>query len=318
MEPAMTTTPLRSGLLYLTEAGTETEMLYKHGYELPHFAMFPLLDNPEAVADSRAMYGRYLDVSAEAGTGAMICGLDYRLSPDWAALLGHDAEALARIQHRCIDLLRDVAAPYRDRIPHVVIGGCVGPRGDAYGTGNAITAVEAEAYHATQLSALKAAGADIACAHTFNNIPEAVGVVRAAGRIGLPIAVYFSLDSRSRLNSGPSLREAVETTETETGGAAAFYGINCAHPVEFEPAIDDGAWMARVRSVRPNASRMEKIALCKLGHLEDGDPVELGCQIGDLHRRYPDMTVLGGCCGTDERHLREIARNVAHTTQMPA
>ena len=303
-------TPIRDDIFYLTEAGTETEVMYKFGHELPHFAMFTLLENPEAVGDVNAMYRRYLDVMADAGAGAMICGLDYRLSPDWARLLGHDNEALAEIQQRCIDLLHEVSAPYSDRIPHILIGGCIGPRGDAYGKGGAITAEEAEAYHATQLAALKAAGADIACAHTFNNIPEAIGVTRAAERVGLPIAVYFSLDSRSRLNSGPSLREAVEKTEVETGGYAAFYGLNCSHPVEFEPAIDDGKWMARMRSIRPNASKMEKIALCKLGHLEDGDPVELGQQLGDLHRRFPYMNVLGGCCGTDERHLREIARNV--------
>ena len=303
-------TPIRDDIFYLTEAGTETEVMYKFGHELPHFAMFTLLENLEAVGDVNAMYRRYLDVMADAGAGAMICGLDYRLSPDWARLLGHDNEALAEIQQRCIDLLHEVSAPYSDRIPHILIGGCIGPRGDAYGKGGAITAEEAEAYHATQLAALKAAGADIACAHTFNNIPEAIGVTRAAERVGLPIAVYFSLDSRSRLNSGPSLREAVEKTEVETGGYAAFYGLNCSHPVEFEPAIDDGKWMARMRSIRPNASKMEKIALCKLGHLEDGDPVELGQQLGDLHRRFPHMNVLGGCCGTDERHLREIARNV--------
>ncbi|WP_137701090.1 homocysteine S-methyltransferase family protein [Marimonas lutisalis] len=306
----MTNSPLRDDLFYLTEAGTETEVMYKHGHELPHFAMFTLLENPKAVDDITAMYHRYLDVMAEAGTGAMICGLEYRLSPDWAALLGHDDQELAEIQKRCTDLLQDVSAPYANSIPHIVIGGCIGPRGDAYGKGGAITADEAEAYHSTQLAALKATGADIACAHTFNNIPEAIGIVRAAESIGLPIAIYFSLDSRSRLNSGPTLREAVETTEAETGGVAAFYGLNCSHPVEFEPAIDDGAWMSRMRSVRPNASKMEKIALCKLGHLEDGDPVELGEQMGDLHRRFPQTNVLGGCCGTDERHLREIARNV--------
>lgn len=306
----MTKTPLCDDLFYLTEAGTETEVMYKHGHELPHFAMFTLLENPKAVDDITGMYHRYLDVMAETGTGAMICGLDYRLSPDWAMLLGHDNEELAEIQHRCIDLLRDVSAPYTDRIPHIVLGGCIGPRGDAYGKGGEITADDAEAYHMIQLAALKSADADIACAHTFNNIPEAIGVTRAAECIDMPIAVYFSLDSQSRLNSGPTLREAVETTEAETGGFAAFYGINCSHPVEFEPAIDDGDWMARMRSVRPNASKMEKIALCKLGHLEDGDPVELGQQMGSLHSRFPQMNVLGGCCGTDDRHLREIARHV--------
>ena len=127
----MTNTPLHDDLIYLTEAGTETEVMYKHGHELPHFAMFTLLEDPKAVEDITAMYHRYLAIISDVGAGAMICGLDYRLSPDLAALLGHDNDALADIQQRCINLLRDVSAPYADRIPHIVIGGCIGPRGAA-------------------------------------------------------------------------------------------------------------------------------------------------------------------------------------------
>ena len=58
---------------------------------------------------------------------------------------------------------------------------------------------------------------------------------------------------------------------------------------------------------------MEKISLCKLGHLEDGNPVELGQQMGSLAKRYPHIDMWGGCCGTWEAHLAEIAKNVAVT-----
>jgi S-methylmethionine-dependent homocysteine/selenocysteine methylase len=165
-----------------------------------------------------------------------------------------------------------------------------------------------------QISTLKETEADMAVALTFNNIPEAVGVVRAASRLGIPLGVSLTLTTEGRLRSGPSLRDAVETIDEETDGAAAWFGTNCAHPLEFAPALaDSGPWTERLRYVRPNAVKMEQVALCKLGHLEDGDPVELGHQMGDVAKRFPSADILGGCCGTDERHLAEIARNVNTT-----
>ena len=303
--------PRLEGKFYLTEGGTETEILYKWGYELPEFAMFPLLDDPQADDTIRNMYRRYLDVAAEQGTGLLLNGHDYRASPDWGAKLGYSAEGLREMQHRTIQFLDEMRAEYADRVSDVYIAACIGPRGDAYGTGDEITAAEAEEYHAVQLQNLEGTAADMAVAVTFNNVPEAIGVIRAANAVGIPIGVSLTLTPEGYLRSGPSLREAIERIDEATKGSAAWFGTNCSHPVEFEPALaDTGQWQQRLRFIRPNAARMDKIALCSLGHLEDGDPVELGQQIGDFARRFPNADIIGGCCGTDERHLSEIAKNV--------
>jgi len=304
-------TPAASGIAYLAEGGTETEIMYRHGHRLREFAMFELLDDPQAVTDLRDMYRRYLDVAATHGMGAAMAGFDYRASPDWGEKLGYSAAGLAEMQHKCIYFLREVAAPYRDQISHIAICGCVGPRGDAYGTGGNITAQDAADYHATQIATLKDCGVDLVWAATFNNIPEAVGVSRAAAAAGVPLNMSFTLNSAHRLSSGPSLREAIETTDAEAGEARPeSYGINCSHPVEFEPALGPGDWTGRIRSFRPNAAEMDKVSLCKLGHIEEGDPAELGRQMGDLARRYPAADIWGGCCGSWDTHLDEIARNV--------
>ena len=300
----------REGQFFLTDGGIETEIMYKWGFELPHFAMYPLLDNPDAMAAMRGMYRRYLDVAARHRLSALMGGLDYRASSDWGALLGYSREALAEANFRSIAFLRELADEYVADIPQILIAGYIGPRGDAYRINRTITAAEAEDYHAVQLATLKAADVDLAWALTFNNTPEAIGVARAAARIGVPLAISFTLNSASRLSSGPSLAQAVETVEAETGGTPAFYSLNCSHPVEFEPALTAGDWIGRVRGFRPNASKMDKIALCKLGHLEEGDPVELGRLMGALARRYPHMDVWGGCCGTGDVHLDQIAREV--------
>lgn len=304
----------RDGVFYLTEGGQETEILYRHGHDLPEFAMYPLLDNPAAMADLKAMYSRVLDVTAEHGCVAMLSGLDYRGSPDWGEKLGYSRDGLADALLRSIGFLRDVAEPYRGQITQILIGGQVGPRGDAYSLNRTITADEAEDYHAFQLEVHKRAEVDFVWAATFNTIPEAVGVARAAARSGLPLGISFMLDSNHRLKSGASLKEAIEAVDEQAGDARPdYYGINCSHPLEFEPAFEPGDWIRRVRSLRPNASAKDKIELCSIGHLEEGDPVDLGHRIGALARRYPHMDIFGGCCGTWAPHLDAIARNIKST-----
>ncbi|MFN4140197.1 homocysteine S-methyltransferase family protein [Aestuariivirga sp.] len=306
----------RAGVFYLTEGGQETEIMYKHGHNLPEFAMFPLLDNPAAVADLRAMYQRYLETAARHHFIALMGGLDYRASPDWGIKLGYSAEELAEAQLRSIAFLREVAKPFEGQLPGVMVVGLVGPRGDAYSLNRNITEAEAEEYHSVQLATLQRAGVNLASAMTFNNVAEAVGVVRAAARVKLPISVHLTLDGSGRLKSGPTVRQAIERIDAEAGDSRPdFYGINCSHPVEMEPAFEKGEWIKRVRCFRPNAALMEKQALCKIGHLVDGNPTELGRQMGMLSKRYPHVDIWGGCCGTWDRHLDEIAVNVreAHT-----
>ena len=308
------------GLNYLTEGGQETEIMYKYGFDLPHFAMFPLLDNPRAVAELRGMYTRYLDTAARHGFGVLVGGFDYRASPDWGSLLGYSRESLAEMQMRAIEFLRDLARPYEGQVPALLYAGIIGPRGDAYEVNRVITAEEAEEYHSEQLATLARAGVDLAEAMTFNSVPEAVGLARAAARAGVPLSVSFTLDHDThRLASGPTVKDAVETIDAQTGDdRPAFYGINCSHPLEFMPAIELGEWFKRVRCLRPNAASMDKISLCRLGHLEAGDPATLGELMGGLARQHPHIDMWGGCCGTWDSHLEEIARNVRTAREIEA
>ncbi|MCU1589409.1 MAG: helicase RuvA [Frankiales bacterium] len=308
-----------AGVRYLTEGGQETEIMYKHGHELAEFALFPLLDSPAAVADLTDMYTRYLQVAAQHGFVPLMGGLDYRASPDWAGKLGISPEGLAEYQHRSIAFLRDVARPFQDSIPSVLYVGVLGPRGDAYGEDREITAAEAEDYHGVQLETLHDAGVDLVSALTFNNVPEAVGVARAAARVGLPISVSFMVDTSGRILTGPTLREAVEAVDAEAGTSRPdFYGINCSHPTEFAPALTPGAWLERVRMLRPNASTTDKQSLCTIGHLESGDPEELGGQLADLVRQNPHVDVVGGCCGTWVDHLEAAAARIGARQPRPA
>ena len=303
--------PFLSSLRYLSEGGQETELMYGHGFDLPQFALFPMLDDPEAVMHLTRMYQAVLDVAERHRMGIVLGGLDYRASPDWAGLLGMDEASLARYQHRSIDFLRDVAAPYVQRVPHILISGIVGPRGDAYERNDEITEESAEAYHSTQMATLAAAKVDLVHAMTFNSIEEAIGVVRAGRKYQLPIVVSFVPDSATSVAGLPSLREVIERVDQATAGYALFYGINCSHPAEFETLIEErGAWLDRIGSLRPNASRKEKVELCQIGHLERGDPLDLAERMGRVALKLPNAVVWGGCCGTWDEHLDGIATAV--------
>lgn len=300
--------PPADGVVYLTEGGQETEVMYRHGHDLPEFALFHLLDRPDGAAALRAMYDDYLTTAKASGCTALVGGLDYRLSPAWIARLGISPEAIPEIEHRCIQFLRDAVAEHADPPESVLFSGLVGPWGDAYEAAGTLSADEAQEYHAVQIEALADEGVDLVQAITFSHVPEAIGVSRAAAAVGLPTAVSFTLGSDHRLLTGPTLREAIEAVDAATGDARPdFYGINCSHPDEFAPALEPGSWSVRLRMLRPNAVRMEKVELCQIGHLEDGDPVELGRLVGAAAAALPSVDIVGGCCGTWSPHLREIA-----------
>lgn len=301
----------RDGVLYLTEGGQETELMYKHGHDLPEFALYPMLDDPAAVSDLTDMYRRYLTVAAEHGFVPLMGGLDYRASPDWGAKLGYSLPQLAEFQLRSLDFLCSVAEPFRADLPEVLVAGVVGPRGDAYGHEHTMDADEAEDYHGVQLATLRQAEVDLVSGLTFADVPEAVGLARAAASAGLPLSVSFMVDRTGRLTTGSTLKDAVEAVDEQAGASRPdFYGINCSHPSELEAALVPGPWLERLRMLRPNASPADKQELCEIGHLESGDPAELGDQLAALGERLPQVDVWGGCCGTWDDHLRALAQRL--------
>jgi S-methylmethionine-dependent homocysteine/selenocysteine methylase len=285
--------------------------MYGCGFELPQFALFPLLDNPAAVGRLKTMYQAVMDVGVRHGMGVLIGGLDYRASPDWAALLGFDKLRLAEYQMRSIAFLRSVSEPYRERLPHLLVAGIVGPQGDAYERNPVISASSAETYHSEQMKNLAAAGVDLVQAMTFTSFDEAEGVIRAARTYQLPVVLSFMPDGSEEFATYFSFKRAVEQLDIATERYALFYGINCSHPAEFVALLgEEGQGIDRVRLLRPNASARDKIELCQIGHLERGDPLDLADRIGTLSDKLPHLTVFGGCCGTWDEHLHHIAAAV--------
>lgn len=310
--------PQLAGKLMSTAGGFETWMQYVDGFTLRHFCGFELLNDPRGVACLRDYHRRVIEAAIENGFGMINEGLHYRASRDWGERTGFSREALEEINLRGIEFYRDFAREYASADTPMLVGGAIGPQGDAYETGHIPDATEAEEYHAEQILTFRKAGADLVTAMTFSNVEEAIGLVRAAISAEMPVVVSFFVARGGRLRAGETLEEAIRRVDAATGNGPQYYMINCTHPTEFEAGLSPGDWSARLGGFMPNAVAMETLDLCKLGHLEDGDPEELGGQMAGLAQRFPHVTVWGGCCGTDGRHIGQITRQVAEVRRARA
>ena len=191
----------------------------------------------------------------------------------------------------------------------MVISGNIGPEGDGYSPDTLMPAREAQDYHSWQIEVFAAAQVDMVNAMTMTYPNEAIGVVRAAGEAGLPVSIAFTVETDGRLPNGLSLEAAVSEVDQATDGSAAYFMVNCAHPTHIDPVAGElsAEVRDRIRGLRANASTRSHAELDEATELDDGDPEDLAERYVRLRRDLPNLTVLGGCCGTDLRHVKAIS-----------
>lgn len=291
---------------WLTDSGLETWLIFDRGADLPLFASFPLLDDPGGRELLTEYFRAHIEIASRAGTGIVLETPTWRASSKWGAELSYDAAALDRVNRASVAFLRDLAREFPD--VGVIVSGNLGPQGDGYDPEELLSPDFAAAYHRPQIESFAAAGADRVTLLTGTHTGEPIGIVRAAADVGIPVVIAFTVETDGRLPSGQLLHEAVVEVEDATDGAVLHYGINCAHPDHFTGALAaDPGVTKRIALLRANASRMSHEELDAAEELDAGDPVELGAQYANLLAKHPDLQVLGGCCGTDARHVEAIA-----------
>lgn len=294
--------------LYLTDGGIETTLIFHEGLELPDFAAFHLLQTAEGEAALRKYFRAYAEIAKHFGTGLVLESATWRANADWGTRLGYMPERLADANRRAIQLLEEIRDEYQTERTRVVISGCLGPRGDGYVPDRAMSEQEAQAYHQAQVETFAGSAADMLCAITMNYVEEAVGIARAAQRAGMPVAISFTVETDGNLPTGQTLKAALEQVDEATSDYPSYYMINCAHPTHFEQVLIEGeAWLDRIRGLRANASCKSHAELNESAELDLGNPVELGMQYASLRKQLPRLNVMGGCCGTDHRHVKQIA-----------
>jgi S-methylmethionine-dependent homocysteine/selenocysteine methylase len=299
--------PQLGGDLFLTDGGLETVLIFHEGLDLPEFAAFDLLKDEQGTERLRSYYEPYVALARERGIGFVLESPTWRASPRWAGELGYDLEQLDALNRKAIALLEEIRSEQDAGGPPIVISGCIGPQDDGYNPSELLAADAAQEYHSTQIGTFANTAADMVTAITMTYADEAIGIARAAAVAGLPAAISFTVETDGRLPSGQPLGEAIEQVDGETGASPSYYMINCAHPTHFARVLEEGdGWRERVRGLRANASTCSHAELDEAEELDEGDPADLGARYAGLRGLLPQLNVLGGCCGTDHRHVAEI------------
>jgi homocysteine S-methyltransferase len=298
-----------TGGLFLTDGGIETTLIFHDRLDLPCFAAFDLLKDEDGRAALGRYFSRHAAIARARGVGFVLESPTWRANPDWGRKVGYSDVALAEANRAAIALMETVREAQETTRSPMVISGCIGPRGDGYVPSEMMSEHEAEEYHSAQIATFAQTAADMVCALTMNYVEEAIGIARAAAQAGVPVAISFTVEIDGRLPSGQPLAEAITQVDDETDGAAAYFMVNCAHPTHFEHVLEPGsAPLERIRGLRANASTMSHAELDEAEELDEGDPVDLARRYAELRHRLPRLNVVGGCCGTDHRHIREISR----------
>ncbi|WP_312847274.1 homocysteine S-methyltransferase family protein [Aliiroseovarius sp. M344] len=298
--------PAASADLFLVYVGMETDLIFNRGVELPGFASYPLLESAGGQEFLRGYLTDMVTLAKDTGTGVILESPTWVANRDRAAALGYTPKALKELNQRAIALMQDVRTA-NSHMP-TIISANLGPRDDAYKPSEQMTAEESERYHSEQISFLAETDVDVISGYTIAYPAEAVGIVRAAQRFELRVVIAFTVETNGRLPTGISLEDAISQVDAATDGYPAYFMINCAHPEHFNSVLEDAPWMQRIRGIVANASRCSHAELDEAEELDDGNPTELGTQLAEIRRRFPHIQALGGCCGTDMRHMAQIAK----------
>jgi len=299
--------PQLAGSDFLTDGGLETSLIFHYGIDLPCFAAFPLVTSEDGRETLRSYFKPYLETARQRKLGFILDTVTWRANADWGAKLGYSAEALAGVLRMSVAFACELRETYATANSPIVINGILGPRSDGYRAGDRMSPKEAERYHEAQIEVFHATQADMVSAVTLTYPEEAIGIVRAAQAHGMPVVISFTVETDGRLPSEETLQDAIEQVDAATGSGPAYYMINCAHPTHFESTMaGHGAWLGRIRGIRANASTMSHAELDAATELDAGDPEDLGRHYRALRHRLTQLRVLGGCCGTDHRHIAAI------------
>jgi len=304
--------PQLSDQVFLTDGGLETTLIFHEGIDLPCFASFVLLRDEQGRKTLRNYYNKYLPLVADTGYGFILETPTWRANRDWGSRLGYDARLLADVNRDSVTLMESIRDQYHGQTGPIVISGNIGPRGDGYVVTDIMSIDEATEYHSEQIGVFADTAADLVTAITLTYAEEAIGVTRAAQEASIPVVIGFTTELDGRLPNGQALGEAIQQVDAATSSGPAYYMVNCAHTEHFSGVLaEDEEWTHRIRGIRANASRCSHAELDEATQLDDGDPIEFGELYRELRNRLPALSILGGCCGTDHRHVLEIATAIA-------
>ncbi len=278
----------------------------RHESELPlhpELVNATLMYTPEGRRLMESLYRQYLDIARAAALPMILC------TPTWRAnrerVRKHKAPVgINRDNTRFLLQLRD---QYRE-IP-VRIGGMLGCKNDCYQAKEALSADEAEAFHAWQIQELASAGADFLIAETLPAVSEALGIGRAMTNHSIPYILSFTIDRGGRVLDGTRLSDAIRYLDRRLGRQPLGYMVNCAYPTFLSIAAQQEEALARLIGFQANASDLDQCDLDGSCEIHANPVEEWGRAMRIIHTEA-GIPIMGGCCGTDGRHIRYLAHHL--------
>jgi S-methylmethionine-dependent homocysteine/selenocysteine methylase len=278
----------------------------------PHLVNSAFIYDESRQAALAAIYRQYLDIGRQYDLPLILSTPTWRASRERIAQAGYAQTDVNRDNTRFLDTLRNSYGRYAEK---VAICGLMSCRGDAYDAGQHLSAIAARAFHTWQAEKLANAGVDFLLAATLPALDEAIGLSAAMADTGMPYIVSFVARSEGTLIDGTPLNEAIETIDAAVGPKPLAYIVNCTHASIFRKALlheknASARVRCRIRGLLANTAALEPEDLDNSTHLVAEAPETFGQAVGDLNKD-PGMKILGGCCGTDDRHIRQLAKRLA-------
>ena len=278
----------------------------------PHVLNLALLNDEDGRRRLARIYRQYLDIGQAYDLPMLVLTPTWRTNPERvraAGLADRDVNADAA---RFMMAVRSSYGPYASR---VYVGGLLGPRGDAYRPAEALATDDVYAFHRPQAAALAAAGVDFLLAATLPAVTEALGLARALAACNYPYVLSFIIRPDGTCIDGTPLHEAIRRIDGEAKPPPTAYFVNCVHPAVFAAALEaararDPQACKRVGGLQANTSLLSPEELDGRPDLDSASPDDFAAAMLDLHHRF-GVRILGGCCGTDDRHIAALARQVA-------
>ena len=259
-----------------------------------------------------AIYRQYLEIGQRYQLPLLLSTPTWRAGRERITAAGLAGRDLNGDNSRFLAELRDSYGAYAQQ---VAICGLMSCRGDAYKPTEAMSAEAAAEFHTWQANALAAAGVDFLLAATLPAMSEAIGLAQAQAATGLPYVISFVARPEGTLLDGTPLKTAIATIDASVTPRPLAYLINCTHASVFRSALlnernSSAQVRERVIGLLANTAALSPEELDESAELVEEAPEVFGNSVAAL-RDELGMKVLGGCCGTDDRHIDCLARKLS-------
>ncbi len=257
------------------------------------------------------IYRQYLGIGLKYNLPLLLSTPTWRASRERIKKAGYEKTDVNGDNFRFLDGIRKSYGEYAHKI---VVCGLLSCRGDAYNQAEALTSNDAHQFHSWQANRLAEAGVDFLLAATLPALSEATGLATALAATGKPYIISFVIRSEGTLLDGTPLKDAISIIDTNVNPKPIAFMANCTHASIFRTAImhdtnSSSTVRKRIAGLFANTAALEPEALDNSEELVEEDPQTFGKSVASLHGEL-GMKILGGCCGTDERHIDDLAKRL--------